>query len=1005
VPPLLLALATAALASHVTLAIDVAPPGRLPWTVFDEHQGLPQHTIVDLVADAEGYVWAATQDGAARFDGRAWQVVPMPRRMRTNYPRVMRRARDGGLWFGTFDGGLAHLRDGQWTVTDSAAGLPSNRIRGLLETTDGHGASVLWIATEAGVARLQDGRLRVFAEGSGLPSLDTEGLCETTLLDGSRSLVVGTTQGLARFDGERFVPVDVPAALLGHRIGDIVESAGLAGGPALWITSYGAGMAVLEGGRWSLLDTASGLPSNVEVLTPSAAADGSPALWIGTEGGLLRFEHGRFTLYDERSGLPLRIVWKVLETTAAKGLKTLWLGTWGGGVVRLAANPWVAFDHTNGMPTGSVTSAHATLADDGRRVVWAGTSDGELARLTPAGFERVPLPVELRHAIVFSLLETRDVDGPSLWVASFGGGLGRLKNGRWTVYDPRQLPSQRVYRLLETRSEAGGSALWLATEGGVGRLENGRWTYFRAADGLPSDMVTQLLETTGRDGRRTMWAATSRGIARLEGATWIPVARNGLAADNVVILAATLDADGTRWLWAATYGGGASRTRLDVEAAGWETFTTTTLPGMPSDTVLGLAQDRARRIYLFTTRGVARLEARSPTPGDAAPFAVDVFTTEDGLPSGDCQQGAFFVDDAGRIWVGTARGLAMFDPSREVPDREPKPLRIESAVLTSRRALRPGESLSYFERNLSFEAALLAYAGESRIRYRYQLAGFDPEPLEWTASAVKEYTNLGAGRYALRVWGRDAHGNVSGPAELPFSIRPAPWLTAWALGAYVFGAAGLGYGAVQWRLRALSLRTRQLEAMVAERTSELAASRDKLEELASLDALTGLANRRRFDAVLSEEWRRAQRGGHWLSLALLDVDFFKRFNDRYGHARGDACLRAVAQAVAARCRRPTDLVARYGGEEFVLVLPETDPAGTEELLREVLAAVDELRIEHADSDAASHVTISVGAVSLRPRAGEDAPMALERADRLLYRAKEAGRHQALHEDESGRARV
>ena len=161
---------------------------------------------------------------------------------------------------------------------------------------------------------------------------------------------MGTSSGLALLVGDRFVTVPVPKALLGDRIDDMVESPGLNGDSALWIASYGAGIAVFERGRWTLLDKTSGLPSNVEVFTKSRADDGSPALWIGTEGGLLRFEHGRFTLYDERSGLPIRIIWKVLETTSPGGLKTLWLGTWGGGVVRLSPNNWRAFDATTGMP-------------------------------------------------------------------------------------------------------------------------------------------------------------------------------------------------------------------------------------------------------------------------------------------------------------------------------------------------------------------------------------------------------------------------------------------------------------------------------------------------------------------------------------------------------------------------------------------------------------------------------------------------------------------------------
>ncbi|HEY6548586.1 MAG TPA: diguanylate cyclase, partial [Vicinamibacteria bacterium] len=868
--------------------------------------------------------------------------------MGSNYPRAMRTAADGGIWIGSFDGGLAHLRDGRWTITDTSSGLPSNRIRGLLETSDPSGKTTLWIATERGVARLQEGRLSVFGEGSGLPSLDTEGLGETTDENGERTLLVGTAYGLARFVHDRFVPVAVPRQILGRRIVDIVESTGLGGRPALWISSYGEGMAVRENGAWTVLDKTSGLPSNVEVITKSQADDGSPALWIGTEGGLLRFEHGRFTLYDERSGLPIRIIWKVLETTAASGLKTLWLGTWGGGVVRLSPNAWVAFDSTNGMPSGSVTSILVTT-DAGAETVWAGTSDGELARFDGRRFERVPLPEALRHAIVFSLLETRDPDGQrSLWVGSFGGGVGRLKAGRWSVLDKKELPNPRVYELLETKSKDGASVLWVCTEGGLGRFEGGKWTYFRKGEELPSELVTEALETTRADGTRTLWAATSRGIARLEGGRWSVMGKEaGLAVDNVFSLARATDADGTDWLWAATFGGGASRLRLDDPAARFETFTTESLPALPSDTVMSVAQDHQGGIYLCTTRGIAWLLPRAPTEGDPAPFGVEVFTTDDGLPSGACQQSARHVDGKGRVWAGTARGLAMFDPQGKRPDRGPKPLVVDAALLGDvRRVLRDGDSLSHAERNLSFAFALLAYGAEARIRYRYELVGFDPRPSDWTASSVKEYTNLGAGDYVFRAWGRDARGNVSGPASLGFRVRPAPWMTLWAFAAYGLTLLAAGYASIQWRVRTLARRTKELESVVAERTRDLVAARDRLDRLASVDALTGVANRRAFETTLDTEWKRAQRGGHWLSLVLLDVDFFKLFNDRYGHARGDDCLRAVAQAVAAQCRRPTDLAARYGGEEFALVVPETEPAGVRTLLEGVLAAVDALAIEH-----------------------------------------------------------
>jgi diguanylate cyclase (GGDEF)-like protein len=992
---------------RAAIKLEPAPPGRLPWLVFDERSGLPQHTIVDLLVDRRGFVWAATQDGAARYNGRAWETVALPRQMGSNYARVMRAADDGGLWIGSFDGGLAHLKDGAWRIYDTTAGLPSNRIRGLLETTGADG-TVLWIATDRGVARLEHGRITAFGEASGLPSLDTEGLAETVAVNGEHALLVGTTHGLARFAGERFEAVPVPRQLIGFRINDIVESPGLHGAPALWVASYGGGMAVREDGRWSLLDAAAGLPSNVEVITPSRAADGSPALWIGTEGGLVRFEHGRFMLYDERNGLPIRIIWKVLETTSPGGLTTLWLGTWGGGVVRLSPNMWSAFDATTGVPAGAVTALLLTRDDSGAEAIWAGTSDGELARFSGDRFEPVALPDSLRHAIIFSLLETRAADGTrTLWVASFGGGIGRLEHGRWTVFDKATLPNERIYHLLETSDDDGSSVIWAGSEDGLGRFAHGRWTYYRKDSGLPSEIVVRLLETRDGAGARTLWAATSRGLARLRDGKWNTIGKaEGLAGENIGTLAVIRAGDGTRWLWAGTYSGGASRIRLDDDAARWESFSTQTSPALPSDSVMSISEDFMGRIYLCTTRGLLRLRAREPTAAKPERFDADLFTTEDGLPSSDCQPSARVVDQDGRVWVGTARGVGRFDPRSEKPDVLPKPLVIDRAQLTDRsRLLHGGEALAYSEHNLTFASALLAYGGESRIRYRFQLSGFDPQPSDWTTTGVKEYTNLGAGAYTFEAWARDARGNLSGPASIAFSVKPAPWFTLWAYAAYALLLALAAWAALRWRLRALAARTRQLETEVAARTADLVAARDAMQRLATEDALTGVANRRKFDSVLDQEWRRAQREGHWLSVVLIDVDFFKRYNDRYGHARGDECLHAVAQAIASQCLRPADLVARYGGEEFALVLAETDPDGVAAVLRAIFAAVDRLAIEHADSTCSDHVTISLGATSLRPAAQHTIHGALKRADELLYLAKEQGRHRALYSDDAGTVRA
>ena len=173
---------------------------------------------------------------------------------------------------------------------------------------------------------------------------------------------------------------------------------------------------------------------------------------------------------------------------------------------------------------------------------------------------------------------------------------------------------------------------------------------------------------------------------------------------------------------------------------------------------------------------------------------------------------------------------------------------------------------------------------------------------------------------------------------------------------------------------------------------QLTLTNTQLERLSTLDTLTGLANRRRFDEILGQEWRRSARDGTPLSLVFCDIDFFKSFNDGYGHLAGDECLVKVAQAVSTASNRPGDLAARYGGEEFVLVLSGTGEEGARNLAEKLRARIEELRIPHADSRVASHLTISLGVATTVPRPGSAPEELLNLADRALYAAKAEGRN-------------
>ena len=171
-------------------------------------------------------------------------------------------------------------------------------------------------------------------------------------------------------------------------------------------------------------------------------------------------------------------------------------------------------------------------------------------------------------------------------------------------------------------------------------------------------------------------------------------------------------------------------------------------------------------------------------------------------------------------------------------------------------------------------------------------------------------------------------------------------------------------------------------------------------EKARIDGLTQIANRRRFDEYLSQEWSRHIRMQQPLSLLICDVDHFKLYNDSQGHQAGDECLKSVAKAIN-RCYRVGDLVARYGGEEFAMVLPHTNRAGAVQVAERVRAAVAAAALPHPASPVCDRVTVSIGVASITPapQAPSDARALIQEADRHLYLAKKLGRNRLSYEDE------
>lgn len=217
---------------------------------------------------------------------------------------------------------------------------------------------------------------------------------------------------------------------------------------------------------------------------------------------------------------------------------------------------------------------------------------------------------------------------------------------------------------------------------------------------------------------------------------------------------------------------------------------------------------------------------------------------------------------------------------------------------------------------------------------------------------------------------------------------------------------------VEKRNEELKRANEQLKREISDRkriANELQESRGRLIEmnkhlkrLSNLDGLTGIPNRRHFDEFLAREWNRSVRQGTPFSLIMTDIDFFKLYNDNYGHQAGDECLKKVARVMAKTLNRPGDLAARYGGEEFAVILTDTDRQGAALLAETLRANVESLKIPHAFSSTSKHVTISLGVGTLFPQRGSSPEKLVSLADKALYEAKQEGRNRVIISEDQSR---
>jgi signal transduction histidine kinase/CheY-like chemotaxis protein/ligand-binding sensor domain-containing protein len=814
-------------------------PGRPVFRFFGSEQGLPQITPQAFAVDARGFLWTGTGDGAAVYNGRTWKAVDMPNREESNTIRDILASADGSIWFATTIG-LAHLQNGQWTLLGVNTGLPSNRILCLAEERDGS-RSVLWVGTDKGLARWDGSTWSVFdVRETGLPHERITSLLALQTEQGP-VLWVGTDLGLARRAGGRWTAFPAGGGLPEARVSALIE--GHSGGRSLlWVATDGGGLVRYDGEKWTAEE---GLPSNRVfslALLDSGAGD---ELWVGTTEGLAHRAGGTWTVYNsQNAGLPSEQIMRLFAGRSG-GRPLLWIGMNAGGMAVLYPGGWKALDFRNsGLPQAWIYH----IAESGppeRPTYWFSTETGGLVRWEAGTWSVFRAGTPLENLEVNLTLPTPGPYGSALWVGT-NRGLWRWEKGRWTPI--RELFSgfpedANVLAMVESRTPSG-PVLWVGTNSGLVRCAGSRCEVFNPENSdLPDHRIYTLLETQEAEGP-VLWIGTwNGGLVRWgpgqkttgAGHTTIYNTRTSPLRHNWINALREVRNGGERFLWIGT-NGGAVRLKLsgDLSAGNprWLVFDEKSSPArLPSNVIYRILDDARGRIYLASGRGIARL---TPRPGDPNGYDVYMFTVRDGLPFGECNQAASLVDRAGRLWVGTSTAVAWLDPSAPEPKLDPSPLHMERITVDGRELAPAGAPLRLGEKpvEVAFEYALLSYFREPDTRYRVQLVGWQDKPSGWIPDPVQRFSNLAAGSYRFRVWGRDAAGVVSGPAEVSFVIPVSPWRTGWAYLLYVAAAGLLIGGGVRWRIVALKRRARQLENLVQERTESLALSETESRERA-----------------------------------------------------------------------------------------------------------------------------------------------------------------------------
>ncbi len=784
--------------------------------IWQTEQGLPQNTVQAILQTRDGYVWVATKEGLARFDGIRFTIFD-----RQNTPQILHNQirslfedREGRLWIAT-PSGLTQYQHGIFTSFTTKEGLASNNVWSVYEDRFGS----LWIASVNGLSCYQAGKFTNYTTQQGLSHNSIEAVLE----DKDGNLWIGTEHGLNRYKDGKFTVYEKKDGLAG----DSIKSLFADQGGRLWIGTT-AGVSFLASGKFTSYNTNLG---DAEFVT----ADKSGAVWFGSQNGLSRWQSGTITSFTTKQGLPENritslftdhagVLWagtsgglvqwrenKFVRATMQEGLSgtailslyedregTLWIGTEASGLNLLKIKKVTTFTTREGLSANVIRS----IFGDRNGNIWIGTQERGLNLFSNGQLTTFPAQQNFARDDVMAIAD--DVTG-NLWIGTTQG-LRRVNGGRVTTFTVKDgLPDDFIRSLYASRD----GSLWIGTRRGLAHFINGEFVPYTTLDGLASDLVGAICE----DRAGNLWIGTLGGLSRFKGEKFTNYTTDAGLSSEVII---SLYQDGADGLWVGTHGGGLNY----FKDGKFSHFTTK--DGLPDDVIYQILADGNENLWMSSNKGIIRVsrkELESRAGANRKLESVLTFGTADGMETRECSGGghpAGWKSADGKLWFATIKGVAIIDPARLQFNQQPPLVALEKIVVDDLPvAMDNAITLAPGKTRFEFYYTGLSFVAPQNVTFKYKLENFDQDWVDAGTRRVAGYTNIPAGKYRFVVMARNNDGVWSeSAATVEFVFQPRFYQTWWF---YALCLLSLGLAIWLWYRARVKRLEGQFSAVLAER--------------------------------------------------------------------------------------------------------------------------------------------------------------------------------------------